>query len=329
MKNLFSSLTTKSSDTNRVYEVDDLRKMVETTNYETISKAVSDTSPETQNPNEFEDTGFKIYSSTDYDKFIFRKDNRKVDFKMVYKLAQSISRYGNLVIAGTINGKNEIIDGQCRLMALKYIAETEGIFHPFYFNIQKNYGAKEMIAMNTTGSNWNKPDHLHHFTENDNENYIMFDKFLNDFPWLNLSTGYNLFTGKIDGKVELISKNKSNTQKRIRIRTTDFKEGLMVPDDIVLAYERAHQLQAVGEIYKNFKNTNFVKSFLQIKKVKGFSFDELIYQLQKVYNNKRNDNFKIKDDQAHTINNYRDCLNDIYNFKKHEDKCINLRSVKR
>ena len=274
----------------------------------------------------FVDSGIKLLMTKDYDRFIFRKDNRKIDYRKIHRLVKSIKKTGALVVPGTVNGKLEIIDGQSRLLALKHLAETEGIYLPFYFTIQENYGAAEMIAMNSTADTWKNPEYLDHHVENKNENYLLFEKFMRDFDWLNISTAKIIFTGRIDGTREYYNDENDN---RRTIRATDFKEGLLAPDDINLAYERAEQLDALGEYYDNFKNTNFVKAFLNVKKVKGFDYEELLSQFERVFTNKRNDKFQIKDDLKHTINSYRDCINDIYNFKKHEHKCLNLRSVKR
>ena len=325
MKNLFTSQ--KTLQKSKIPSVQELRSLFN--NYDEPEQKQQEevVAKPKLSTESFVDSGIKLYMTTNYDNFVFRNDNRQIDYRKIHRLVKSIKKSGALVVPGTVNGKMEVIDGQSRLLALKHLADTEGIYLPFYFTIQENYGAEEMIAMNSTSDTWKNDAYMRHYIKNNNENYLIFEKFLNDFEWLNLSTARIIFTGKIDGTREYY--NDEKTDKRLTIRATDFKEGLLVPDDLNLAYERAYQLEALGKYYKNFKNTNFVKAFLNIKKVRGFSFQELCGQFEKVFNNKRNDKYQIKDDVKHTINSYRDCMNDIYNFKKHESNCLNLRSIKR
>lgn len=336
MKDLFTNK--KSLERSKIPSVQELRSLFSNASepspvQETAQKPVSRKS--------FSDSGVKVMMTTDYDSLKLRNDNRPIDFKHVQRLVKSILENGVLMIPGIVNADNEIIDAQHRWAALKQIAETTGRFLPFYFIIEENYGAAEMIRSNALGNIWRKPDYLNHYVKNENPNYILFQKFRDDFEWTNNSTAEIMFTGKIDGanskREKLLvdneeSKKYINSKKDKRDncgRTKVFEYGLMEPDDINAAYERAYQLEALGQYYDNFTNTNFVKAVLQLRKIEGFSYQELLNQFEKVFTNKRNDKYQIKDDLKHTIVSYRDCLNDIYNFKKHESSCLNLRSIKR
>jgi hypothetical protein len=293
--------------------------------------------------NNFCKTELQVYESTDYEKFGLRADNRKLDFKKVQRLVKSFNEHGVLFVPAIVNEKLEIIDGQHRWAALKQKYETEGVRIPFYFIMLPNYQAKQMITINTIGSNWGKPDYIDHYIANDNKNYILYNEFMQNFPWLNASTAEIIFTGKCDGAnskreiipTSLVSKDDLNEFFRKSINKIDigrqkiFQDGLLKPNDLNESYEIARELEKLGQYYPSFYNTNFVKAFLQVRKVNGFVYDDLLKQFEKVYLNMRNDKFKIPTDVSHKIGSYRDCLNDIYNFKKHENSWINLRSVKR
>jgi hypothetical protein len=295
---------------------------------------------------QFVNTGVYIQSTTNYSAFKFRNDNRDVDFKKVQRIVQSIYDNGSIMCPAIVNDKREVIDGQHRLNALKQIYETDGVAHPYYFITVSDYAAKQMILLNTLNNVWVKPDFLKHHISNNNQNYILFKQFIEKFKWLNSTTSEILFTGKIDGANstrvsisplvdtsdlrEYLDKKKKGDRKSLEYgRVATFKDGSLKPDDLNLAYQRAYQLEELGKYYPNFSNTSFVKAFLHVRKIKGFSFEELIAQFEKVYVNMRNTKYQIKDNVSYTIVTYRDCLNDIYNFKKQENSFVNLRSVKR
>jgi hypothetical protein len=294
--------------------------------------------------NNFVDTNQKIYQTTDYEKFNIKTDNRNIDYKKVINLIQSFKTNGVLMVPAIVNQDLEIIDGQNRWTALKQLAETDGIREPFYFIIQPEYKSEQMIVINNNSTNWNKKDYLKYHITNDNKNYIIFDQFLKDFPWLASTTAESIFTGRIDGvnhKRQRILVNTSNSEdlnefiksrasknhKKDIGREKTFQNGGLKPDDLNLVYERAKQIESFSKFYPDFKNTNFVKAYLHVKNVKGFTYEELYSQFEKVYSNVRNERFKIAN--AHTINDFRDSLNDIFNYKKGEHDCINLRTVKR
>jgi hypothetical protein len=333
MKNLFTSK--KSLENVSIPSVQKIKNELYNEVDETQKTNVSEDS--------FVDSGIKVLKTTDYNKLRLRKDNRPLDFKHVQRLVNSFKENGVIIMPGIINADNEIIDGQHRWAAVKQISEVEGVHLPFYFIIENDYRAAEMILLNAMNKNWNKDTYLHHHAENDRPQYVQYREFRDKFDWANASTGEIMYTGRIDGanyKRERVSKSmqneldlnitgKKDSHRNEIGRSKAFQFGLLETDDINLAYERGYQLEALGQYYKNYANTNFVKAFLHVKRVPGFSFQELCCQFEKVYTNKRNDKYFINDDVKHTIDSYRDCMNDIYNFKKHENKCLNLRSVKR
>lgn len=293
--------------------------------------------------NNFVDTNQRIYQTTNYEKFNVKNDNRNIDYKKVINLIQSFKTSGVLMVPAIVNEKLEIIDGQNRWTALKQLAETENVREPFYFIIQPEYKSEQMIVINNNSTNWNKKDYLKYHITNDNKNYVIYDQFLKDFPWLTATSAESIFTGKIDGvnvkrqKVLVNTSNSEDLNEFIKGRTKNYKtdigrektfqNGGLKPDDLNLVYERARQIESFGKFYPEFKVSNFVKAYLHVKNVKGFSYEELFSQFEKVYSSVRNERFKITN--AHTINDYRDAFNDIFNYKKGEQDCINLRTVKR
>jgi hypothetical protein len=293
--------------------------------------------------NNFVDTNHKIYQTTNYDTLKIKNDNRDIDYKKVISIIESYKTEGVLMVPAIVNQDLEIIDGQNRWTAIKQLEEIEGIRKPFYFIIQPEYKSEQMITINNNSTNWNKKDYLKHYIANDNKNYIIYEQFTRDFSWLSTTTAESIFTGRIDGvnskrqKVLVDTSNsddlaefmsgRSKKHKKDIGREKSFQKGDLKPDDLNLVYERAKQIESFGKFYSDFRVSNFVKAYLHVKNVKGFTYEELFNQFERVYGSVRNERFKITN--AHTINDYRDAFNDIYNFKKSEHDCVNLRAVKR
>lgn len=293
--------------------------------------------------NNFVDTNRKIYQTTNYDTFNIKVDNRDIDYRKVINLIAAFKTTGVLMVPAIVNQDLEIIDGQNRWTALKKLAETDGIYEPFYFIIQPEYKSEQMIVINNNSTNWGKKDYLKHYVTNDNKNYVIYDQFLKDFPWLTTTAAESIFTGRIDGvnvkrqKVLVNTSNSEDLSEFIKDRTKNYKtdigrektfqNGGLKPDDLNLVYERAKQIESFSRFYPDFKVSNFAKAYLHVKNVKGFTYEELYSQFERVYGSPRNERFRITN--AHTINDYRDAFNDIFNYKKGEQDCVNLRTVKR
>ncbi len=89
-----------------------------------------------------------IKKTKNYEMFTFREDNReKIDQSHVQRLVFSIEKRNLLELRPIIvNEKFEVIDGQHRLMAAKFL-DVE-----IFYQQEKKLDAKDIITMNITNT---------------------------------------------------------------------------------------------------------------------------------------------------------------------------------
>ena len=117
----------------------------------------------------------KILSTTDYDKFIFRKDNRVIDENHVKTLMWKIEIKNMLHINPLIvNSLFEVIDGQHRLEAAKRL------HIPVYYIVDDDFEREDIITLNSGRKNWVNEDYINFYASEGKEDYIKIKKFMED-----------------------------------------------------------------------------------------------------------------------------------------------------
>lgn len=236
----------------------------------------------------------EIFETKDYTIFKFRKDNRPVIPNHVKKLAKRMSEKGWLSTSVvTINGNGDIIDGQNRVTA----AMSVGC--PIRYKVVKGAGSDEMTEMNTLQKNWSPFDHLHKFVTKGNESYIVFDKFVNDYPMFKYT------------EVAMFLNNSMSSVKRDTFESGQYvvkneKKGRLWADYIL-------QLKPYFEKYYN--KSIFVRAMVKIlSNKKDFVFEEFLHKV------------KLRPTKlvpCGTVEQYVEMIEDIYNYMR-KDK-VNLR----
>lgn len=144
-------------------------------------------------------------STKDYSIFTLRKDNRKIDTGHLNKLIKSIESKNMLDLRPIlVNSDYEVIDGQHRLHAAKFLSV------PIFYQIQEDSSANEMRLMNISKA-WCLFDYLNFYVKNGYGHYVRFDNFCKKHNlnfWVVLSLSQNLY--------------KNEKTKSLR---TKFKEG--------------------------------------------------------------------------------------------------------
>lgn len=118
----------------------------------------------------------EIKQTTNYDMFKFLKGNRVVSPKRVQKIIKSILEVGYITSPILVNENMEIIDGQGRFEALRYLRL------PVEYIVQPGINIKECIAMNIYQSNWLLQDYIKSYADKGVESYILLQKLMNEFP---------------------------------------------------------------------------------------------------------------------------------------------------
>ena len=116
-----------------------------------------------------------VYETTDYDMFRYLDGNRRDAEIRGRKLLSGIKKCGQLVPI-TVNEKMEVIYGQARLWACKYL----GI--PVKYTVVTGIGYKECIAINTVQKNWALADYVKSYADMGNQSYKYLMALKSQFP---------------------------------------------------------------------------------------------------------------------------------------------------
>lgn len=119
---------------------------------------------------------YKVYRTTNYDKFVFMDDNRSVERSRVKKITESINSVGYRKVPILVNSNFEIIDGQGRLTALKELGA------PVDYIIDETADINVCRHLNQGQSNWKMKNYIYSYAKDGNTNYINFVKLMDLFP---------------------------------------------------------------------------------------------------------------------------------------------------
>jgi hypothetical protein len=107
----------------------------------------------------------EIYTTTNYEMFGRIAGNRAINSNSVKKLVSSIKDYG-LINPITVNENLEIIDGQHRLEACKYLGIPVK-----YMMTEKNCDSRVVQSINSTQHSWTLLDAIKSYAETGNTTY--------------------------------------------------------------------------------------------------------------------------------------------------------------
>ena len=237
-----------------------------------------------------------VYYTTDLEMFKPMEHNRVKSKARIKEIAQSMEEEGLLKVPIIVNRKKQIIDGQHRFEAAKLAGKG------LYYITANKYGENEMMSINKTMKNWSKNDYLSHYVSKGNKNYMKVAEFRKEFPMFSLTDSCIFLKG---GLASGINKQTFSTGK--------FKAGSMEKARIWANFILSLEPYAP----KIFYRTVFVRTMLSIlAKYDEFVMSEFIKKAEIVPHY-----FKICGDKA----GYSRMIEDIYNFKRRNDKKIFIR----
>jgi len=235
--------------------------------------------------------------TTNLDMFKLMENNRPVNMSRVKKIYESMSNEGLLVNPIVVNKKMEIIDGQHRYHASKM--SGKGIY---YLQVN-NYGEKEVIRSNTNSSSWSRRDFLEFYVSKGNRNYIKLKQYMEVFPHFSLTDSMFLLT---NGTF-------TNTRK------DQFNNGQFKISSYSKAVQWGEFITSLQKFFpEGYSRTIFVRSMLSIlnKYENEFNTNEFIKKSEIIPHY-----FKICGNQS----DYVRMIEDIYNYKRRNDKKIFIR----
>ena len=165
----------------------------------------------------------KIYTTTDYEGFVFTDWNRDVSNARTVKMVEAIESTGWLPEPVLVNEKFEVIDGQSRVKAL------ERLNMPVEFCIKPGIGRKECQILNLFQKNWNTMDYINSYIADKNQDYIWLKQMI--IKYAALSSGVVLAgcvsKGACVHNNGIISEVVSEGKFRIKEREKWHVEGLL------------------------------------------------------------------------------------------------------
>lgn len=237
-----------------------------------------------------------IQKTTDYGRFKFSEENRDLDLKHVQELINSITEK-NLLSSNPIivNSKMEIMDGQHRYEAAKFLETT------LYFKEDNNFKPNDIARINTVNRKWQLEDYLKHFRSQGNGEYAALDNFIHQYN-VNIYSAIGLLSGRTaQPNNELVSR---------------FKDGKFVVKD----YEHAIHVLTIRNDFGNY-STDFYKSkmFLNVvsKLVKDpdYSHQKMIAQIQ---------NQSRAFVKCTTVIQYLEMLTELYNYHVRKENKVDF-----
>ncbi len=203
-------------------------------------------------------------STTDYDMFIFREDNRlKIEKSHVQRLVKSISARNLLELRPiNVNEKMEIIDGQNRLLAAKEL----GV--PIYYKIEKSLEAQDIILLNNAAV-WKPQDYLNFYCSHEYPEYLNLKKFM-DENGLSLRVAMNICCGDA------------------RNVKTKFKEGGLkfdlqnIKEFTDICWETIEYIKRMNGTSQYLSSSRFWKALLKIVRHESFDSKHWFVNVQKM-----------------------------------------------
>lgn len=236
----------------------------------------------------------QIYTTTDYNDFVFKKENRSVDEKHVDRIAESMNINGWLgapiEVSISFDGKMQIEDGQHRYCAAK---KTNT---PIRFFVGKARNAYEQAELNNMIDKWQPMKFIEMYARNGLESYVRLYDLCVSFPDVALS----------EIKIA-IGKSNSEQAKQIKEGVIEISEERYINARKVLN-DIAYLKQALNEVGNN--NKHYVRALMALLKIKAIDRDRMAVKIKK-YHHILND--------VSTTNGAVDYLERVYNYNMKKD----------
>jgi len=244
----------------------------------------------------------EVFESMDYDKFSTLKGNRIIKSIHVTRLIASFeSEY--LMSPIIVNEAFEIIDGQHRFESAKSLSL------PVRYICVPGYGLDQVQRLNTNMENWKSVDYLNAFCELGYSEYLRFRDFMGRFQDFGISA-CQLILQDTPTTVRRESKDGGN------IVIKDFKNGDFKVRDMKKSIVTAEMLVSIGDKYDGFDRVTFIRAMISIFNIDGYDHKRL---LKKLYRN------PSKLTHCNSVSQYRELVEDIYNYGQGDGTRLNLR----
>jgi hypothetical protein len=234
----------------------------------------------------------EILRTKDYSIFKVHKFNRTINDSNVNNIYKSMLNEGwvegSIVV---VNGRGDIIDGQHRILA----AMKANVPVHYTVNVKTNYDSIPKLNMNK--KLWNIIDHLQTYVKKENQNYILLDRFMKNFPDLRPT------------ECMMLVKNTISSTKRGEFESGEFKV-----KDMKLGYQWGHNIMSLKPYFEDgYDKSIFVRAMVRVMLIPTFNFDEFLHKV------KLRPRMMVK---CGTVEQYMKMIEDIYNYRRNNNEKI-------
>lgn len=226
----------------------------------------------------------KVYSTTNYEMFKHRRDNRPIKETNVLSKIASIKQMGQRQPI-SVDTLLRVTDGQHRLEALKRLG-----LPVLYIVDDRKMNTSEIADLQSSTKGWVIADYTHTYALKDH-NYKTYQEFCNLYPQFSHTCRVAMLTGK---------HGRTNMEE-------GFKQGQFVVKSLSKAKEVAEALIKLGEFYSGYSKRSFVYAYMIMTTHPDFDFERLMRKMPKRCR-------EIKD-FSQTID-FLEVFQSIYNWKE-------------
>ena len=244
----------------------------------------------------------QIYTSENYEEFVFFKGNRTIRSNKVNRMLDSIKTYG-LINPIVVDQYKQVIDGQHRLECCKTL---EVPVRYSVFNVEKHKLLSLVRDINSVQNNWNALDIAEAYTLH-SKNADHYKKYLSIYS-----------LGVSHSTVIEICMYLSIGNSEARTSTFDFKNGnLVIPDNVEEQASGLIMLLKNSSIDKEIWNRqSFLRALLKLKREESFDIYSFIGNYKKFPHQWKNA-YTIEENikSIITVHNYRNRKKAKYFFE--------------
>jgi hypothetical protein len=243
-----------------------------------------------------------VHFTKDLSKFNLHNVNREVKAPKVRRLKNLMNADGVKLVPIIVNKNFDVIDGQHRLVAAR---ETgNGIYYLVDNSIPTSSKGIFDAArkFNQSMNEWSKKDYIHGFCVQGLEDYKTLDEFTKEFPMFSLTECIMLL---------------QNSGTR-HVAKDVFSDGRFKVVNLNIARKWANHLLQLKPYFEfGYNKSLFVRAFIDILSSRPeFDFESFLHKVQL-----RPGSIYLCGDKV----SYRIMIENIYNYKRANDKKINLR----
>jgi len=238
----------------------------------------------------------QVYRTKDYGVFKTHELNRDIRESVLRKLRKSMGRIGWLMGSEILVFPNmKIIDGHHRLI----IAKEFGL--PVDYRVVNSKDNTLIVKHNQDKELWSFKDNINTQVKLGNQNYVLLDRFMKNFPDLRPT------------ECIMLVKNSMNSSNREEIGN-----GLLKLGDMKIGYEWGHHIMSIKPYFPQYYNKSiFVRAVVKVLSGNtGFQMDEFMKKVKLRPNMMK---------PCGTVDQYVQMIEEIYNYRRNNNDKVRFR----